>query len=308
MRSCLLPAWFLTLTLMAAGQDPPRTMLRDFKPEYPPELATVYVLDPVKVAIGLDSQGVPYSLHADAGLPDNVVVALSEFRFTPGKPTVVSIIMPVRRAIDKAQVVEMRRWVLQKRAERPADFEKAEQELKSQTARVRGAAALLGDLYALAAMGVATPEAELVHRARAALAATGDTRIILSAMLTASAERHGFDEFCEALYVRAQPLYLEVPSCKGGGELAAEGMPTVVESAKILKQTKPIYPKEAKQHHVTGSNVFEATIGKDGMITRLEFLDGPLMFYQTSRAAVLQWTFAPAEVITRITVDYGRGR
>ena len=35
--------------------------------------------------------------------------------------------------------------------------------------------------------------------ARAALAATGDTRIILSAMLTVSAERHGFGEFCEAL-------------------------------------------------------------------------------------------------------------
>jgi hypothetical protein len=308
MRLCLLPALFLALTLMAADQDPPRTMLRDFKPEYPPELSQVYVLDPVRVAIGLDSQGVPYSLHADAGLPDNVVVALSEFRFTPGKPTVVPIIMPVRRAVDKAQVVEMRRWVLQKRAERPADFEKAEQELKSQIVRVRGAAALLGDLYALAAMGVATQDGELKHRARAALAATSDSRIILSAILTVSAERHGFDEFCEALYAQAQPLFLEVPTCKGGGELAAEGIPPVVESAKILKQSKPVYPKEARQHHVTGSNVLEATIGNDGAIAKLEFLDGPLMFYQTSRAAVLQWTFAPAEAITRITVDYGRGR
>jgi protein TonB len=84
-----------------------------------------------------------------------------------------------------------------------------------------------------------------------------------------------------------------------------------VQASRLIKQEKPAYPPEAKSRGITGTVAFEALIGKDGKIHRLEMLSGPLALYQSSRNAMSRWEYKPTllngdpvEVLTTLDMNY----
>ena len=81
--------------------------------------------------------------------------------------------------------------------------------------------------------------------------------------------------------------------------------------AQLLTRVEPVYPPIARAAHVSGAVVLHATIGKDGMVERLEVVSGPEMLRASAMEAVRQWRykpyllgFQPVEVDTVITVNY----
>jgi TonB family protein len=77
-------AFWLTLSAAPQNVSPP-TLNRQIQPEWGPELAKEYSLETVQVEMVVDTKGFPFSLSATSGLPDNVVQALAQWRFQPGK-------------------------------------------------------------------------------------------------------------------------------------------------------------------------------------------------------------------------------
>jgi len=203
------------------------------------------------------------------------------------------------------------------------------------------ASVFLGDLYALSALGITVvdsatgpamaageqmPGTEFAERAKAVLARTDDLRILFSALHTVSAAGPslagagrlpmGYQAFCEQLLARAKTYYAEVTSkcdAKPPAQASNAGLRVggQVQASKLIKQPRPDYPPEAKARGITGTVAFQALIGKDGKIHRLELLSGPLALYQSARHAVLRWEYKPTllngdpvEVLTALDVNY----
>jgi len=227
---------------------------------------------------------------------------------------------------------------------RVADPEKAEQFLKPAVSKVANTAAWLGDVYGLAVLGVTSldpvtglpasagerlPDSLFATHARAALKSTEDARVLLSAVssLTAGGRElakvghlpAGYPALCEELVSRAKAVFpANAASCditpppQSPLSIPVGGK---IQAAKLIRQAKPEYPKEAKAARIEGEVVFNAIIDKSGAITNLEFLRGPLTFYDVSREAVLQWQYqptllggSPVEVETTINVTYTLSR
>jgi hypothetical protein len=96
----------LLLTVVhASGQFEGPVPKKPVDPEYPPDFKA-YFLQPVKVELVIDDLGVPFSLKASAGLPDNVVQALEKSRYKPARkdgsavPAAMDLWVPVRRPIE----------------------------------------------------------------------------------------------------------------------------------------------------------------------------------------------------------------
>jgi hypothetical protein len=96
------------------GETPP-VVTRQIQPEYGTDLSKSYVVDPVRVEMIVDAGGLPFSLSCTAGLPDNVVQALAQWRYRPGKKDgresafSTMLTVPVRRAIDRRDERSLRR-------------------------------------------------------------------------------------------------------------------------------------------------------------------------------------------------------
>jgi TonB family protein len=87
-----------------------------------------------------------------------------------------------------------------------------------------------------------------------------------------------------------------------------------VAAAQLIHLVQPIYPPDAKRDHVQGTVVMHAIIGKDGKITHLEYLGGPLELEQAAMDAVQEWIYKPTllegipiEVDTTISVVFTLG-
>jgi hypothetical protein len=107
----------LCLSLSAAPQNSPPVIEHQIEPVWGPELDKDYLVDDAKVEMVIDPHGVPYSLSANSGLPDNVVEALARWRFRPGKKDgkdaafAIVLKVPVRRELTAAtQRATRRRW------------------------------------------------------------------------------------------------------------------------------------------------------------------------------------------------------
>jgi len=88
----------------------------------------------------------------------------------------------------------------------------------------------------------------------------------------------------------------------------------LVQSAKLLRQAKPVYPPLAKQARITGVVRLEAVIGRNGTIESLRVMSGPPLLVQAALEAVRQWVYQPTllngdpvEVLTQIEVNFKLG-
>jgi protein TonB len=84
-----------------------------------------------------------------------------------------------------------------------------------------------------------------------------------------------------------------------------------VKPASLIHQVNPVYPPIARQTHVQGIVVMEATIDKDGEIDSLRVISGHPLLNQAAVDAVKQWKYRPAtlnsepvDVVTTITVTF----
>jgi hypothetical protein len=208
---------------------------------------------------------------------------------------------------------------------RKSDPKQAEELLLRVANRVSGAAAWLGDVYALAALGVRgvdlehpEPASEIsdekakenATHARAMLAAASDQRVILSALATLTSTGRvlnqtgnppaAYTDLCPALLSRVQAFYpdsgerCELPAAHStpGAAPAAN----IVSAAHLKRKVMPVYPPDARALRMQGTVRFSALIGKDGTLKELELLSGPLMLYGSSRKAVLQWEYEPTRI------------
>jgi protein TonB len=84
-----------------------------------------------------------------------------------------------------------------------------------------------------------------------------------------------------------------------------------VQSAKLVRQPRPIYPPLAKQARISGVVHLSAIISKDGTIQHLEVISGHPLLVPAALEAVKQWVYQPTllngepvEVQTQIDVNF----
>ncbi|HYL78386.1 MAG TPA: energy transducer TonB [Bryobacteraceae bacterium] len=147
LRKLGLAAILLAPGVGSAQNNGPGSIERRVEPEYDAALGKSYIIDHVKVEMIVDQEGVPFSLSAEprgvsppavSSLPDNVVEALSKWRFRPekknGQNIAFSILLtvPVRRAIGRWPERAFRqRW---RAAKESMDAIKAAKELDAASA------------------------------------------------------------------------------------------------------------------------------------------------------------------------------
>lgn len=84
-----------------------------------------------------------------------------------------------------------------------------------------------------------------------------------------------------------------------------------VQSAKLVRQPRPVYPALAKQARISGVVRLSAIISKDGTIQHLEVISGHPLLVPAALEAVKQWVYQPTllngepvEVQTQIDVNF----
>jgi TonB family protein len=84
-----------------------------------------------------------------------------------------------------------------------------------------------------------------------------------------------------------------------------------VSQGLLVKRVQPVYPSQAMQMRLQGAVVLEATIGKDGSITRVKRVTGDALLARSAADAVKQWKYKPyylngepVEINTEITVNF----
>jgi TonB family protein len=220
----------------------------------------------------------------------------------------------VRQASDKHDILEPASYYL-----RVADPEETEQVLLPEVGRDGRAAVWLGDLYALAALGVngldlvtgfpvsaseGLRDAAFAKKARSILAESGDARVIISALNTVGIAGRslagvgqlpaGFREFCESLQQRAQQFYAGASSGCDAPHQGSAGLQ--MDPPTLKKEVGPRYPEEAKAAKLEGTVRLQGVLDKEGKLKDLELIKGPLVFYSEARRAVSKWVFQPAKM------------
>lgn len=66
-----------------------------------------------------------------------------------------------------------------------------------------------------------------------------------------------------------------------------------VEQATLIHMVQPVYPKEAKEAHISGTVVVRGVIAKDGSLQQVEYVSGPEELKQAAIDAVTQWRYKP---------------
>lgn len=219
---------------------------------------------------------------------------------------------------------------------RLSDPAEAERVLLSSITKVGGVPGWLGELYALSALGVTSidyrngrartagsklPDSDFGKHAQTELATTSDGRIVLAGFATIknagrSLAKHqslpeGFAEFCQSLAARAKFIDTAVTGDCSTTEPPAVSTDSKVTGGRLVKHPNPVYPAEAKKQNIQGEMKFQALVGEDGKVKSLKFLNGPLIFYPTTRDTLLKWEYSPTllngesvEVYTTITVNF----
>jgi protein TonB len=64
-------------------------------------------------------------------------------------------------------------------------------------------------------------------------------------------------------------------------------------NVRLLQRVEAEYPEAARQQHIQGRVVLEATVGKDGAVQQLTVISGNSMLATAASDAVRQWRFKP---------------
>lgn len=70
---------------MSAAIEPP-VLVNQVEPDYS-GLTSAYIVDITRVEMTIAPDGIPFALKASEGLPDEVITALSQWQFRPGRTT-----------------------------------------------------------------------------------------------------------------------------------------------------------------------------------------------------------------------------
>jgi hypothetical protein len=212
---------------------------------------------------------------------------------------------------------------------RVSDHYATESSLLSGVSKVSGAAAWLGELYGLSALGVtgldpqsgapatAGPaDSPFAAKAETALATSSDPRIVLAAaqaIITGGRALNAanllpahFADLCAQIAAHAKKLYpATVANCDlsapdpyyappvGSGPIERVRIGGSYQQAHLVKRVTPEYPDGLKMRGIQGTIEFNAVIGKDGKVQSLVFLSGPLALYKPAHDAVSKWEYKP---------------
>lgn len=84
-----------------------------------------------------------------------------------------------------------------------------------------------------------------------------------------------------------------------------------VMSKNLIHQEIPVYPKDAKDKHITGTVILHVIIAPDGKVKNIEFRSGPSELQKSAMDAVAKWRYKPVlynceavHVDTTISVSY----
>jgi TonB family protein len=87
-----------------------------------------------------------------------------------------------------------------------------------------------------------------------------------------------------------------------------------VASANLIHQVRPIYPKDAKKQHITGTVMLHVIIAQNGSVKTVEYVNGPPELTSSAMEAVKQWRYKPTlikgeplQVDTTISVVFTLG-
>jgi TonB family protein len=106
-----LPIAVLASWPVQAGDksDSPPIAVSQPEPQYPPELTKYYLLSPLHLTLVIDDRGIPFSVSSTSAIPDNIVSAVAQWRYQPGKkngasvPFSVNMTYPVRTLLDASR-------------------------------------------------------------------------------------------------------------------------------------------------------------------------------------------------------------
>ncbi|SRR5712692_677389 len=84
-----------------------------------------------------------------------------------------------------------------------------------------------------------------------------------------------------------------------------------ISQGMLLKRVQPVYPQQARQMRLQGPVQLEASIGKDGSITKVKQISGDAVLGRAALDAVKQWKYKPyylngepVGIQTQITVNF----
>jgi protein TonB len=88
-------------------------------------------------------------------------------------------------------------------------------------------------------------------------------------------------------------------------------IPGNVQQAKLVEQTRPVYPPAAKQAGVSGLVLLSVAIGKDGRVRDIVVMSGDAVLAAAALDAVKRWVYQPTllngnpvEVATTVEVNF----
>lgn len=156
-----------------------------------------------------------------------------------------------------------------------------------------------GRIYALHSIGATAVDLDTgdirIDRAavdadsRRILLSSKSTAEVLSAMWTLYSSQFGDSEFCPDLRAHAQALFPATQATCRSHTLVQ----TTSTEPELLNKVPPNYPQTARSLRIQGAVKLRALVDQSGKIVDLEFMSGPLAFYQSTREAVMQWTYKP---------------
>jgi protein TonB len=86
---------------------------------------------------------------------------------------------------------------------------------------------------------------------------------------------------------------------------------SILQSAKLIRQPKPVYPELARRVRIQGVVMLHALISRDGTIENLQVVSGHPLLVPSALEAVKQWAYQPTllngepvEVETDIDVNF----
>jgi TonB family protein len=198
--------------------------------------------------------------------------------------------------------------------------------------------AWLGELYALAALGItaldiktgepltaseAERQSQFGQRALSSLRVSSTPEIIRSALTVATeASRKiasvgalpNYQTVCHDLVEKATVLNIPYRVGCDGVEQPTPTRIRVggnVQAANLIKKVAPSYPEQARAGRVQGTVRFTVVIGADGTIKEVQLVSGHPLLVDAAAQAVRQWRYKPTllngravEVVTQIDVYF----